>query len=179
MAGRKNKASIEKKKKIFLDVLARTGQVKLAAQAAGWTNSSWPYVIRKKDEKFAQDWDDAEAAAVHEVLEPEAMRRAVEGVKKPIYYKGQLVGEELVYSDSLLIRLLEAGNKRKYGRQTNVNGQIDHNHKVGIAMLPSPVADVDAWEQESRRLSEEQQKTLDTLSQDGVEYEVVENRGET
>ncbi len=42
------------------------------------------------------------------ILEDEATRRAIEGVKKPVYQGSKKVGEILHYSDTLLIVLLKA-----------------------------------------------------------------------
>jgi hypothetical protein len=58
-----------------------------------------------------------------QTLKDEAVRRAHEGVRKLVLYKGQPVfyqGEpvyEHVYSDSLLIKLLEAGDPDRFNRQ--------------------------------------------------------------
>ena len=68
------------------------------------------------------------------MLEDEAVRRAVDGVRKPIFYKGKpirICGEivyETEYSDALLIQLLKAYNPEKFGdkRQVEVwNGDLD------------------------------------------------------
>jgi hypothetical protein len=58
-----------------------------------------------------------------QTLKDEAVRRAHDGVRKLVLYKGQPVfyqGEPLfehVYSDHLLIKLLEAGDPDKFNRQ--------------------------------------------------------------
>lgn len=65
---------------------------------------------------FAWMKDDAEAAKqVEEAqrvgwggLESAAIRRAVQGVDKAVYYKGEVVGYDTQYSDALLGKLLEA-----------------------------------------------------------------------
>ena len=43
-------------------------------------------------------------------MEDEAVRRAVEGVPRPVFYQGQIVGAVQEYSDELLIRMLKARN---------------------------------------------------------------------
>lgn len=48
------------------------------------------------------------------VLEAEAHRRAVTGLKKGIFYKGKKVATEHEYSDTLLIVLLKAHAPEKY-----------------------------------------------------------------
>lgn len=57
-------------------------------------------------------------------LEHAAMKRAVEGVEKEVYYQGEVVGSETVYSDGLLTTLMKGRLKSVYGaeaNQTNVN----------------------------------------------------------
>ncbi len=47
-------------------------------------------------------------------LEDEAVRRAREGITRPVRYKGKIVGYETEYSDQLLIALLKAWLPEKY-----------------------------------------------------------------
>ena len=56
-------------------------------------------------------------------LEDEAVRRAHEGLRKPVWYKGKIVGYETEYSDTLLLAVLKANNPDKFRdrlEQTNV-----------------------------------------------------------
>ena len=67
---------------------------------------------------FVCNWikDDTEAAqAIEEAqrvgymgLESAAIQRGVHGVEKAVYYKGEVVGQERQYSDTLLVKMLEA-----------------------------------------------------------------------
>lgn len=61
-----------------------------------------------KDDKETQDRLTEAARIGYMGLESEAMRRAVKGIDKGIYYKGELVATEKQYSDSLLVKLMEA-----------------------------------------------------------------------
>ena len=56
-------------------------------------------------------------------LEDAAFERAVTGTKKDIYFQGQVVGEETVYSDKLLETLLKA-NSSKYQTKANNNNTL-------------------------------------------------------
>jgi hypothetical protein len=59
-------------------------------------------------------------------MEEEARRRAVEGTKKPIFYRGQVVGHIRDYSDVLLMFLLTAHRPERYRENTrNENWNID------------------------------------------------------
>jgi hypothetical protein len=66
-----------------------------------------------------------------QTLQDEAVRRAVEGVRRPVLYRGKQVyiqGKplfEIEYSDQLLIRLLEAFNPEKYGRRVEQINLMD------------------------------------------------------
>ena len=49
-----------------------------------------------------------------DALEAEARRRAVEGVRKPIYCQGEICGTVREYSDTLLFFLLKGAMPEKY-----------------------------------------------------------------
>lgn len=56
------------------------------------------------------------------------MRRAHEGVKKAVYYKGKVVGYETEFSDSLMITMLKATDPEKFrdrsdNRHSGPNGE--------------------------------------------------------
>jgi hypothetical protein len=75
----------------------------------------WP----EHDEEFAMRWRDAIEEGIDR-LEDEAIRRARDGVKRPVFYMGQVVGHVQEYSDSLLKFLLEAKRPAVY-RARNIN----------------------------------------------------------
>lgn len=56
-------------------------------------------------------------------LEDEAQRRAVDGVVEPVFYRDKLVGHKRRYSDSLLIRLLEANGPARFGPKPELPNQ--------------------------------------------------------
>jgi hypothetical protein len=95
-------------------VLARyreTGRVDLACKAAGLgrqTHYNWIYA----DPQYKADFEKCRNAVV-QLLEDEAMRRAVEGVPKPISVNGETktIRE---YSDTLLIFMLKGAAPEKY-----------------------------------------------------------------
>jgi len=73
------------------------------------------------DEEFAQRWNDAVEEGIDR-LEAEAIRRARDGVKRPVFYMGQVVGYIQEYSDTLLKFLLEAKRPAVY-RARNISPQ--------------------------------------------------------
>jgi hypothetical protein len=95
----------------FLEVLAEGWSVTAAARSIG-TGRSTVYQWRDDDE-FAALWDEAVEAGT-DLMEDEAVRRAVEGVPRPVFYQGQIVGSIQEFSDFLLDRQLRARRKAKY-----------------------------------------------------------------
>jgi hypothetical protein len=116
-----------KRRAAFLEALERTGAVLYACREAGVARSS-AYALRQRDEDFALEWHDAEQR-VTEKLEREAMRRAVEGVDKAVFYRDQQIATETTYSDTLLIFLLKARDPTKYRENVKVehSGSISHD----------------------------------------------------
>jgi hypothetical protein len=128
-------------KPLFLANLARLGIVKIAADAAG-VGRMTAYEHREKDKEFAKQWDEVMQNAA-DLLEAEARRRAVEGVKKYVHHKGVIVtvpvdrdgnvvtpGDpatvtsvplvEHEYSDNLLQAMLRAKRPNEFRDNVNV-----------------------------------------------------------
>ena len=101
-----------KKEGVFLEALREGCSVYVAAQAAGVARSC-VYRWREANPEFAKQWDDAVEAGT-DLLEQEAKRRAHKGVLKPVYYRGEVVGQIREYSDTLLIFLLKGKRPKQY-----------------------------------------------------------------
>jgi hypothetical protein len=86
----------------FLAALAAGWSVTKAAEAIGIARRT-AYDWRDTDDDFAALWDEAVEAGT-DLLEDEAVRRAVEGVPRPVFYQGQICGSIQEYSDFLLDR---------------------------------------------------------------------------
>ncbi len=155
----------KKKRKVFLGVLAKTGQVAVASRACGYTDTATLQAFRRNDEDFAEAWDFALEAAAH-VLEEEAIRRATEGVLEPVYYKGEVAGYKTNYSDTLLMFILR-GLKPGVYRENQRGG--DTNINFGIAVLPMTAQSDEQWEQRAVLMHQEQ-KTIT------IEAKPVENQ---
>lgn len=104
------------KKALFLETFRRSGNIALSARAAQVDRSTY-YRWCEHDDQFAA----AAGAAVQEaadILEAEAWRRAVQGVKreKGVWHQGEQVGSEIAteYSDTLLIFLLKGVRPEKF-----------------------------------------------------------------
>jgi hypothetical protein len=127
--------------KAFLKVLRRFGNVTKAASAAK-VDRAWVYEYRKLHPDFDADWKDAlDEAADH--LEAEAWKRAVNGVKEPVYQGGILVGHKQVYSDSLMALLLKAHKPEKYRDRTDITSG---GEKLATPIVYLPEVDQDAAE---------------------------------
>jgi len=110
----------------FLRVLAETANVSRASRAVDICRQSL-YQWREQDAEFRKEWDEA-AERGTDALEDEAMRRAMKGTRKPVFYKGSQCGYIREYSDTLTIFLLKARRPGKYKDRSAVeltgsNGQ--------------------------------------------------------
>lgn len=94
------------------------------------------YQERQRDEVFAVQWADVEEKTT-EAMEREAYRRGVEGVEKPVYQGGKLVGRVNEYSDTLLIFMLKARRPDKYRENVKVEhgGTVTHRVPVDLKKL--------------------------------------------
>lgn len=109
----------------FLEMLAETGHVAMAAEAVGTTPKTL-YAHRKRNPEFAARWKEAVAIAV-DGLEAEAIRRARFGVAEPVFYRGEQCGTIQRYSDQLLALLLRAKKPEEYRERSDVQfrGTVD------------------------------------------------------
>jgi hypothetical protein len=84
----------------FLETLAMTASVAIAARASGIYVMKW-YRLRKSDSKFAAAWEEALDLGVRGI-EDEVVRRAVHGNATPVFFHGKQVATVRKYSDHLL-----------------------------------------------------------------------------
>jgi len=128
-----------KKEAAFLACLSETCSVKKAcirARIGRRTAYDW----RDKHPDFAKRWDAALDVGIT-VLEDEVVRRAYEGVLKPVYQQGVRVGSIREYSDTLLIFHLKAHRPKKY----RDNIKIDANVTGGVLVIGAPAASKEDW----------------------------------
>ncbi|NPV90087.1 MAG: terminase [Firmicutes bacterium] len=107
-----NKSGEEKKRREFLSAYAEYGNVTQAAQKAGIDRASHHKWLREID-----GYREAFSEAIEEAadrLEREAWTRAVIGVDRIIYYRGEPCGVVRDYSDTLLMFLLKAARPELY-----------------------------------------------------------------
>ncbi len=109
----KTSKPITERQQGFLDAYQATGQVKSAAAQAGCSRELH-YGALRTSETYREAFDLVEQRLAAE-LEEELWQRAVYGVKIPKFYRGEVIGYEIRYSDTLLMTLLETRDPEKFG----------------------------------------------------------------
>jgi len=100
------------RQRLFLENLAETGSVHLAAAAARLTARS-AYRLRARSPAFAAAWDTADQLAVGR-LSAIAFDRAINGRTEQVWHEGVLVAEKRLPSDRLLMWLLARLDPRRF-----------------------------------------------------------------
>jgi hypothetical protein len=134
--------------KNYLRYLADGNTKVYARRRAGLTDS-----ILDTKRRNSSEFAGLEARALEDgcdCIEQEAIRRGRDGVEKDVYYKGEIVGTEIVYSDSLLLSVLKS-KKPEYRESRNVV-----TAEINSTVQEKPVVD-------TTKLSEEQLLQLEEL----------------
>ena len=85
---------------------------------------------KRQDPVFRKQLEEARQEGI-DMAEDEVVRRAVDGIEKPVgFYKGVSTETETVYSDSLLMFMLKAAKPEKYAERSrnenlNLNADLD------------------------------------------------------
>lgn len=147
-----------KRAKLFLHFLSESGRIRQSAQSAGFKDAGALYYRKRHDAAFSKAWEAALDTA-GDRFEDEAVRRGVEGVDKDVYYKGEVVGQERVYSDGLLGKLLDGAKREKYAPKKDNNTQV--NIQVGLAVVPMTNPGLEDWEKGSIEMHGAQSQIID------------------
>lgn len=110
----------------FITHLAETGSVRAAAAAVGM-HPATAYRLRTEARgwEFARAWDAAIDNAYHHLREV-AFDRAINGMERPVYYKGEQVDTRIVHNDRLLMFLIAHTAKRPMQGPTDyANAMVD------------------------------------------------------
>jgi len=143
----------ENRKQLFLEELSRTGSVTAAARAAsphsvghdgGLAGFSG---LAQRDLNFAGALEGAMEKALGDV-EKEIHRRAMNPPKRPVWHRGEIVGEyeDRNSSDKMLLRLAEKLNPDGWAPQSRVKTEVDV-HGVMLAIRPEDVFLLEPLEQ--------------------------------
>ncbi len=109
---------VSPKKKAFLAAFSECASVSHAAAAAKVSRRQ--HYRWLKDAEYGQAFKEAKEKGI-EGLEREARRRGLEGITRTVWYGGEPVGEEKVYSDTLLIFMLKAARPQVYRERYEVS----------------------------------------------------------
>jgi hypothetical protein len=111
------------RQRVFLNALAETGSVHLAANAARLSARA-AYMLRTRSPAFAAAWNAAQQLAVGR-LSAIAFDRALNGRIEQVYREGNLVGERRVPSDRLLTWLLARLDPKRFALPWEQRGDCD------------------------------------------------------
>ena len=136
-AGNKARVFTPERKAQFCESLAETGCVQETCRALG-VRAAAAYSARDHDLQFRERWD-AAALIGTTVLEAEAHRRAVHGVKQHVWYKGEVCGDVTNYSDALLALLLKAQKPALYRERMTIGGEAEAPLHVNVTDLRAKV----------------------------------------
>jgi hypothetical protein len=100
------------RQRLFLESLAETGSVHLAARSAGLSGRS-AYALRVRSGGFAAAWDAAQQLAVGR-LSALAFDRAIHGRVEQVYRDGELIREKQVPSERLIMWLLPRLDPKRF-----------------------------------------------------------------
>ena len=108
----KSALKVQAQREALLQALSETANVQDSCRAAKVPRRT-AYAWKAADPAFAKAWDEALDRGA-DALEDEAVRRAHQGVLRPVFQGGKKVGDERVYSDQLLMFLLKGARPEKY-----------------------------------------------------------------
>ncbi len=129
---KKDKRTKAKKQREFLEAFGECASVSRAAKKSKVPRRTI-YEWLKADTAFKTAYEDVCTEALG-VLEDEAVRRAYEGLVKPVFQGGKKVGAIREYSDTLLIVLLKARAPEKYSERRQISGP------GGRPLIPDPLS---------------------------------------
>jgi hypothetical protein len=150
----------------FLAAFAACGSIERASRSAQ-VHRQTHYFWMREDLTYPRRFKEAEVQAAR-ALEDEAVRRAREGIRKPVLHRGKQVyvqGEPLFtteYSDSLLMFLLKASNPERFRERLEQTNLLDIDpdkvppellDKIANRMIEQALGSQAAVEEVNRRLA--------------------------
>jgi hypothetical protein len=103
------------RQRAFIEALADSGSVPQAARAVGMSVEGAYRLRRRADAAaFAEAWD-AAYGIITRRLTDSAFDRAIHGVRNPLLFQGEVVGEHVRFDERLTRFLLERHDPRGYG----------------------------------------------------------------
>ena len=129
----------------FVRALAETASVEAACRRVGMSVQSAYALRRRKNASLFRDaWEAALDYGYHR-LEEAALRRALEGVPRPIFYHGEQVGEWRQYDERLTLWLLRYRRAARFGPARDQVPQPPLEPDEDIERLNSLVCDMEEF----------------------------------
>jgi hypothetical protein len=114
----------------FVEALAQTGIVEEACRRVGMTRTSFDKLRHRPcGVHFRRACQAALDYGLHRV-EENAHRRAREGVARPIFHKGEQVGEYRHFDERLTMFLLRSYRPERYGKARDLPPAVDDDEYV-------------------------------------------------
>jgi hypothetical protein len=121
----------------FIEALAETGIVEDACRRVGMSRTAADNLRWRPDgAAFRQAWDAALDYALH-LVEEDVIIRSRKGVARPIFYKGEQVGEWRHFDERLTMFLLRSRRPERYGKWIDrilVPEDEDGDHDAAIRL---------------------------------------------
>lgn len=127
---------VQRRKAQFLEAFARFCRVDLATKHIGVFYHD-PYQWARVDAEFKQQWEEMKKLVAAR-LKDAAFRRAVTGVLKPVYQRGELVGAVREFSDSLTMFLLKGYEPETFREHLALEGgdrPVAHEHALQVTFV--------------------------------------------
>ena len=125
---------------LYFSYLEISGRKRYSAIMAGVDPGRMSYYMNKESDLKKREM--ASMQGYCELIDAAVHERAINGVTRSVYFRGQVCGTERHYSDSLLIVLAKA-NSPKYRDHLSV----DANVAAGVLVVQASL-DPDDWEKE-------------------------------
>jgi hypothetical protein len=103
----------------FVEKLADTNSITAAAKHVGMSRESVRQLRRRPDGREFRDACDAALDCGYAEVEETAMERSKNGVARPIFYKGEQVGEWRQHDERLTMFLLRFRRRHRFGPEAD------------------------------------------------------------
>jgi hypothetical protein len=120
----------------FIEKLADTNSITAAAKHVGMSRESVRKLRRRPCGRAFRDACDAALDCGYAEVEESAMERSKNGVARPVFYKGEQVGEWRHHDERLTMFLLRFRRRHRFGPEAD--------------SLPRPAADVPGFDPDER-----------------------------
>lgn len=142
----------------FLDVVAKTGNLKLAAAKVGLTPRAL-YLARQRHTDFDAQWTNAVNIYNMFVANESLRKRAIEGFREPVWYQGNIVGYQIRHDSGITQFFFKGAMPEVYGDKREI--KIEGGLTYGIALLPPTIKDASEWEKSASLTQERLGKMID------------------